>query len=76
MVRHKRESRTIDGNTDIGLLESGGIVDTVTSHAHHVVASLQDGNNLVLVLGEHLGKAICRLHRQAELFLALGLLVL
>ena len=68
--------RTIHSNTHIGLLQGGRIIDAVSSHAHHVVAALQDCHNLVLVLGEHLCKTIGLLHCLAELCVALLLLVL
>jgi hypothetical protein len=49
---------TLDGNTSIGLLERGGIVDTVTSHGNEVATLLQNLDDVVLVLGEHLGETI------------------
>ena len=54
---------TVYGNTDVSALEGGGVVDTVSSHAHHVAALLQDLHDGVLVLGEHLGKAVGMLHQ-------------
>ena len=66
--------RTVDGDADVGLLQRGRVVHAVAGHAHHVVALLQDGPELVLVLGEHLGEAIRLLHQLPQLLLVLHML--
>ena len=45
-------------DADIGLLERRSIVDPVAGHRHDVTTLLQGLDDAVLVLGEHLGKAI------------------
>lgn len=55
--------RTVDSDTDVGLLEGGGVVDTVSGHAHNVLAALEDVDDLKLVLGEDLSKAVSVLHQ-------------
>lgn len=49
---------TLDGNTDVGTRESGGVVGTVTSHGAQVTETLETLDNLVLVLGEDSGETI------------------
>ena len=49
---------TLDGNTGIGLLERGSVVDTVTSHGNEVTTLLENLDDVVLVLGEDLGETI------------------
>lgn len=49
---------TLNGDTSIGLLQGGGIVDTVTSHGNEVTTLLENLNDGVLVLGEDLGETI------------------
>ena len=54
---------TVHSHADVSALEGGGVVDAVSSHAHHVAALLQDLHDGVLVLREHLGKAVGVLHQ-------------
>ena len=54
---------TVQSNTDISLLECRGVIDTITSHTHHVVGLLQHLHNHELVLREHLSKPICPLNQ-------------
>lgn len=54
-------SGTFDGNTTIGLLERGSIVDTVTSHSRQVTTLLQHFDDLVLVFGEDFSETISAL---------------
>ena len=54
---------TVHSNADISALEGWGVVDAVSGHAHHVATLLQDLHNGVLVLREHLGKAVSMLHQ-------------
>ncbi|KAK1241977.1 LOW QUALITY PROTEIN: hypothetical protein MKX07_007800 [Trichoderma sp. CBMAI-0711] len=49
---------TLDGNTAVGLLQRGSVVDTVTSHGSKVATLLQHLDDTVLVLGEDLGETI------------------
>lgn len=56
-------SGTFDGNTTIGLLERGSVVDTVTSHGSQVTTLLQHLDDLVLVLGENLSETIGTLNK-------------
>lgn len=49
---------TLDGNTTVGLLQGRGVVDTVASHGGQVTTLLEHLDDLVLVLGEHLGEAV------------------
>jgi len=58
---------TLDSNTSIGLLERGSIVDTVTSHGNQVATLLQNLDDVVLVLGEHLGETISSLDEVVDL---------
>ena len=58
---------TLDGNTSIGLLERGSVVDTVTGHGNQVAALLQDLDDVVLVLGEDLGETIGSLDEIVDL---------
>lgn len=58
---------TLDGNTSIGLLERGGVVDTVTGHGNQVATLLQDLDDVVLVLGEDLGETIGSLDEIVDL---------
>ena len=51
-------SGTFDGDTTIGLLERGSVVDTVTSHGSQVTTLLQHLDDLVLVLGENLSETV------------------
>mmetsp|Transcript_11128 Transcript_11128/g.33364 ORF Transcript_11128/g.33364 Transcript_11128/m.33364 type:complete len:778 (+) Transcript_11128:428-2761(+) len=67
-------SGAVHSNAHVGLLQSRGIVYTVTSHAHHVVALLQDVDDLVLVLREHFSKAVSVLHKLAQLLLVFHVL--
>lgn len=56
-------SGTFDGNTTIGLLERGSIVDTVTSHGSQVTTLLEHLDDLVLVLGEDFSETISLLDK-------------
>ena len=58
---------TLDGNTSIGLLERGSIVDTVTSHGNEVATLLENLDDVVLVLGENLGETIGSLNEIVNL---------
>ncbi|GKT48036.1 uncharacterized protein ColSpa_08217 [Colletotrichum spaethianum] len=49
---------TLDGNTAVGLLQGGSVVDTVTSHGSQVTTLLEHLDDLVLVLGEHFGETV------------------
>ena len=49
---------TLDGDTRVGFLEGGRIVDTVTRHGHEVTTLLQDLDDVVFVLGENLREAV------------------
>ncbi|GJC90876.1 hypothetical protein ColLi_13714 [Colletotrichum liriopes] len=49
---------TLDGNTAVRLLQGGSVVDTVTSHGSQVTTLLKHLDDLVLVLGEHLGETV------------------
>eukprot|EP00884_Botryococcus_braunii_P014054 jgi/Botrbrau1/2264/Bobra.101_2s0088.1 len=43
-----RGIRTSNSDTDVGLLKSRSIVDTITGHGHQVAAPLEHGHNLML----------------------------
>jgi hypothetical protein len=58
---------TLDGNTSIGLLQRGGIVDTVTSHGNEVATLLENLNDVVLVLGENLSETVGSLNEIVNL---------
>jgi hypothetical protein len=58
---------TLNGNTGIGLLEGGSIVDTVTSHGNEVATLLENLDDVVLVLGENLGETIGSLNEIVDL---------
>jgi len=58
---------TFDSNTSIGLLQGGGIVDTVTSHSNQVTTLLENLDDVVLVLGENLGETIGSLNEIVNL---------
>ncbi|PTD13270.1 hypothetical protein FCULG_00004147 [Fusarium culmorum] len=58
---------TLDGNTSIGLLQRGSIVDTITSHGNKVTTLLENLNDVVLVLGENLSKTIGSLNEIVNL---------
>ena len=58
---------TLDGDTGIGLLEGGSIVDTVTSHGNEVTTLLENLDDVVLVLGEDLGETIGSLNEIVNL---------
>ncbi|PMB73754.1 hypothetical protein BM221_001179 [Beauveria bassiana] len=58
---------TLDGDTSIGLLQRGGIVDTVTSHGNEVTTLLENLDDRVLVLGEDLGETISSLDEIVDL---------
>mmetsp|Transcript_24189 Transcript_24189/g.43301 ORF Transcript_24189/g.43301 Transcript_24189/m.43301 type:complete len:828 (+) Transcript_24189:888-3371(+) len=64
-------SSTSDGNTDIGLLKSGGIIDTITSHTNSVASVLENLDNLELVLREDLSKTIGHLNHLSNILVAL-----
>ncbi|GJD02139.1 hypothetical protein ColKHC_10964 [Colletotrichum higginsianum] len=49
---------TLDGDTGVGLLQGGGIVDTVTSHGNQVATLLENLDDVVLVLGEDFSETI------------------
>jgi hypothetical protein len=49
---------TLDGNTDVGTGESGGIVSTITSHSTQVAETLETLDDLVLVFGVDTGETI------------------
>lgn len=52
---------TLDGNTAVGLLQGGSIVNTVTSHGSQVTTLLEHLDDLVLVLGEDFGETVSAL---------------
>ena len=56
-------SGALNGNTTVGLLERGSIVNTVTSHGSQVTTLLEHLHDLVLVLGEHLSETISLLNK-------------
>jgi hypothetical protein len=58
---------TLDGNTSIGLLQRGSVVDTVTSHGNEVATLLQNLDDGVLVLREDLGETIGSLNEIVNL---------
>lgn len=58
---------TLDGNTSIGLLQRGSVVDTVTSHGNQVATLLENLDDGVLVLGEDLGETISSLDEIVDL---------
>ena len=58
---------TLDGDTGVGLLERGSVVDTVTGHGNQVATLLQDLDDVVLVLGEDLGETIGSLDEIVDL---------
>lgn len=58
---------TLDGNTSIGLLQRGSVVDTVTSHGNEVTTLLENLDDGVLVLGEDLGETISSLDEIVDL---------
>jgi hypothetical protein len=58
---------TLDGNTSIGLLQRGSVVDTVTSHGNEVATLLENLDDRVLVLGEDLGETIGSLNEIVDL---------
>ncbi|KAH6603711.1 hypothetical protein Trco_008486 [Trichoderma cornu-damae] len=49
---------TLDSDAAVGLLQGGGIVDTVAGHGSKVAALLEHLDDAVLVLGEDLGEAV------------------
>ncbi|RUS32167.1 hypothetical protein BC938DRAFT_476126 [Jimgerdemannia flammicorona] len=51
-------SAAVDSNTDVSLLKSGGIVDTVTSHTNKQTLVLEKLDDAVLVFGNDLGETI------------------
>src|SRR6185312_7473305 len=52
-------SGIIHGNTTLSSRQGRGIVDTITSHSHHLMVNIsQDQHNLTLILGQHLSKAV------------------
>ena len=55
--------RTLDGDTTVGLLERGSIVDTVTSHGSQVTTLLEHLDDLVLVLGENFSETVGLLNK-------------
>lgn len=57
---------TIHGNSNVGLLERGGVIDAVAGHADDVATALEDGDDLVLVLGEDLCEAVRVLHQRVH----------
>lgn len=48
----------VDGDADVGLLERGSVVDTVTSHTDEHVLLLQELDHAELVLGDDLRKTV------------------
>ena len=58
-----RAGHTVNSNANISLLEGRGVVDSITSHADHVMGLLQHLHNHELVLREHLSKAISPLDK-------------
>lgn len=50
--------RALDSNTAVSLLQGRSVVDTVTSHGSKMSTLLEHLDDLVLVLGEHLGETI------------------
>jgi len=57
---------TVHGNADISLLEGGGVVHSVSGHSTHVALVHQDLHDGVLVLGEHLSKAVSVLYKLVD----------
>ena len=47
-----------DGDADLRLGEGGRVVDAVAGHADDLAHALEDGDDLVLVLGHHLREAV------------------
>ena len=47
-----------DGDSTIGLLERGSVVDTIAGHAHDVAAALKNIDNVVLVFRKYLRESI------------------
>lgn len=58
---------TFDGDTSIGLLQGGSVVDTVTSHGNEVAALLENLDDGVLVLRKDLGETISSLDEIIDL---------
>ena len=58
---------TLDGDTSVGLLQRGSVVDTVTSHGNEVATLLENLDDVVLVLGEDLGETIGSLDEVVDL---------
>jgi hypothetical protein len=50
---------TFDSDTSISLLKRRSIVHTITSHGYEVATLLENFDDIVLVLWEHLGETIC-----------------
>jgi hypothetical protein len=64
---------TLDGDSDVGTGEGGGVVGSVSSHGDEVTESLETLDDLVLVLGEHTSKAVgVHDHLVERLVLAVG----
>ena len=51
-------SGTLDGDTNVGTGQGGGVIGTITSHGAKVTKTLETLDNLVLVLGEDAGKTV------------------
>ena len=56
--RSRRICRAGDGDPAVGLLERGSVVDTIASHANDMAVFLQHVNNVKLMFGKDLRKAI------------------
>ena len=57
---------TFDGDTTVGLLERGSVVDTVTSHGSQVTTVLEHLDDLVLVFGEDLSETVGSLDKVVD----------
>ena len=62
---------TVNSNANVSFLQGRGVIDTVTSHANHVMSLLQHLHNHELVLREHLSKAISLLDQVFSILEAL-----
>ena len=58
---------TLDGNSNISLLEGRGVVNSVTGHGNQVASALEGLDDLVLVLREDLGESVSVLNVWEEL---------
>ena len=58
---------TLDGNTTVGPLERGRVVNTVTSHSRKMAALLEHLDDLVLVLGRDFREPVGALDEVVQL---------